>query len=83
MFRNVTDLNVKMNSGESVLTSGGGLKLGFIQKGKPTQNAFIERFNRSYCQEIPDAYLFDSLKGISRLTQRWVEVQNSFGPWEP
>ena len=25
MLRNVTDLNVKMNSRESVLTSGGGL----------------------------------------------------------
>ncbi|HEY8397010.1 MAG TPA: DDE-type integrase/transposase/recombinase [Flavihumibacter sp.] len=34
----------------------------FIEKGKPHQNGFEERFNRSFREEVLDAYIFTRLK---------------------
>lgn len=38
-----------------------GVMLEFIKPGKPTQNAFIKWFNRTYRTEIMDFYLFRML----------------------
>ena len=40
------------------------IAIGYIQPGKSDQNAFIERFNRSFREEVLDAHLFDALENV-------------------
>lgn len=54
----------------------------YIQPGKPAQNAFIERFNRTCREEVLDSYLFDSLQEVKQITQRWMVNYNQERPHE-
>ena len=61
---------------------GYGVALEFIKPGKPTQNAFIAHFNRTYRTEILDFYLFRTLNEAREVTERWLTEYNSEQPHE-
>jgi putative transposase len=58
------------------------IELLYIQPGKPAQNAYIERFNRSYREEILDMYLFDTIEQVQQLTDKWLVHYNNHRPHE-
>jgi putative transposase len=57
-----------------------GIACHYIQPGKPDQNAYIERFNRTYRTEVLNAHLFESIAELQTLTRQWLRIYNQQRP---
>lgn len=59
-----------------------GIFIQYIQPGKPAQNAYIERFNRSYREAVLDMYLFQNIPEAQKITNSWLKHYNEERPHE-
>jgi putative transposase len=55
-----------------------GVFIDYIEFGKPNQNTFIERFNRSLRNEVLD--LFRSFAGVREIVSQWLRQYNEDRP---
>ena len=59
-----------------------GILLHYIQPGKPAQNGLVERFNRTYREDILDMNLFAHLHEVREITTEWLIMYNEERPHE-
>ena len=46
------------------------------------QNGLIERFNRTYREEVLNCYVFETLNEVRRMTAEWIKRYNEQRPHE-
>ena len=56
------------------------IHLHHIQPGRPMQNGYVERFNRSFRHEVLDAHLFSSLSEVREIVHQWMTDYNEERP---
>jgi putative transposase len=59
---------------------GRGVRLRFIDPGKPVQNAFVESFNGRFRDECLDQHWFESLADARRTVEDWRQDYNRMRP---
>jgi putative transposase len=57
-----------------------GIRLEYIQPGKPQQNAYVERYNRTVRYDWLGQYLFASIEEVSEFATRWLWTYNNHRP---
>jgi putative transposase len=60
--------------------AGRAIGLCYIQPERPDQNAFIERFNRTYRTEVLTANVFESLDQMQEICTERLQSYNAMRP---
>ncbi len=74
--------NAKEFTGKAMLTWAHerGVKLRLIEPGKPNQNAYFERFNRTVRHEWLDEHIFESIEHAQLTATQWLWSYNAERP---
>lgn len=56
------------------------IKLEFIQPGKPQQNAYVERYNRTVRYDWLNQYLFSNITQVQEFATKWLWFYNNERP---
>jgi len=82
-------LQIRVDNGPEFISSAftnycnqQNIEIKYIQPGKPTQNAFVERFNGSYRRDILNTYIFYHLDQVRKITEMWRMNYNNIRPHE-
>jgi putative transposase len=76
-----TDNGPEFLSGDFVAwAETNGMFIQYIQPGEPNQNAYIERFNRTYREELLSLHLFNNLSEVREATYWWRNDYNELRP---
>jgi putative transposase len=54
--------------------------LEYIKPGKPTQNSYIERLNKTYRDAVLDLFVFETLHQVRQKTAEWMDRYNERRP---
>lgn len=80
-------LSIRMDNGPEMRShdfaawaAARGIALNYIQPGEPNQNAYIERFNRTYRHEVLDAHVFRTIEQVQHITEDWLLIYNEQRP---
>ena len=56
------------------------IEITYIQPGKPQQNAYIERYNRTVRYDWLNQYYFESIDEVQNFATRWMWTYNHERP---
>ena len=57
-----------------------GIALNHIQPGKPQQNAYVERYNRTVRHEWLDLSIFETIEEVQEIATDWLWTYNNVRP---
>lgn len=57
-----------------------GIALTYIQPGKPQQNAYVERYNRTVRHEWLNLYIFETIEEVQQIATEWLWTYNNERP---
>lgn len=57
-----------------------GISINYTEPGEPTQNGYVERFNKTFREDVLDAYIFSNIEEARYIAEDFREDYNEYHP---